>query len=182
MPRVAVIVGSLRRESINRKLAQALIRLADGKLDMQLVDVSDVPLFDQDLEENLPPAVARYKDEIKAAGAVLFVTPEYNRSLPGVMKNLIDWGTRPRGQNSWSGKPAAIIGTSAGKLGTAAAQLHLRSILSILNVQLMGQPEAYVTMTPELIDADNNVTDEKTREVLERFLDRFAAWIERSSK
>jgi chromate reductase, NAD(P)H dehydrogenase (quinone) len=124
--KVAVVVGSNRRDSINRKLAQALAGLAEGRLAFHFVSIEDLPFYNQDLEGELPQSVVRFKSEIAAADAVLFVTPEHNRSVPAVLKNAIDWGARPYGQNSWSGKPAAITGTSPGALGTAVAQLHLR--------------------------------------------------------
>ena len=180
MVSVAVIVGSLRRGSINRKLAAALTRLAEGKLDLQLVEIADVPLFNQDLEREPPAGVVRFKAAVAAADAVLFVTPEYNRSISGVMKNVIDWGTRPSGQNVWGGKPAAIIGASRGRLGTAAAQQHLRNVLATVNMAVMAQPEAFVTLGAEQMDEAGNLLDASLTGRLEKFLDRFAAWTARA--
>src|SRR5262249_53019551 len=141
--KVAVIVGSNRRESVNRRLAHALTRLDADKLAFSFVQIDDLPLYNQDLEAELPKSVARFKSEIAAADGLLFVTPEHNRSIPAVLKNAIDWGARPYGQNSWSGKPGAITGTSPGAIGAAIAQQHLRQVLGNLGVLVMGG-EAYI--------------------------------------
>jgi chromate reductase, NAD(P)H dehydrogenase (quinone) len=178
--KVAVIVGSNRRDSINRKLAQALARLGEGRLAFHFVPTEDLPLYNQDLEGELPPSVVRFKSEIAAADAVLFVTPEHNRSIPAVLKNAIDWGARPYGQNSWNGKPAAITGTSPGALGTAAAQLHLRQVLGTLGALVMGG-EAYISFKPGLVDPNGTIADETTRGFLEAFIDQFAATVTRLS-
>ncbi len=178
MVKVAVIVGSLRRESINRKLALALKKLGRRKqLDLDLVDVADLPHYNQDLWDDPPAAVTRLKRDIEAADAVMFVSPEYNRAPPGVVKDVIDWGSRPYGKNSWSGKPAAVIGATTGKIGTAVAQSHLRSTLLVLDLAVMGQPEAYIQLPADSIDADHNVTDEAIRGFLEKWLAAFADWI-----
>jgi chromate reductase, NAD(P)H dehydrogenase (quinone) len=171
---VAVLVGSSRRDSINRKLAQALAKLGTERLAFRFVALDELPLYNQDLEGELPQSVVRFKSEIAAADALLFVTPEHNRSIPALLKNAIDWGARPYGQNSWSGKPAAITGTSPGALGTAAAQLHLRQVLGILGVVLTGG-EAYVSFKPGVVDANGTVADASTRDFLKTFLDQFAA-------
>jgi len=171
---VAVIVGSNRRES-NRKLARALARLADGKLALRIVQIDDLPMFNQDLESPLPANVARLKTAIESADALLVVTPEHNRSIPAVLKNAIDWGTRPFGRNSWAGKSAAIIGTSPGAIGTALAQQHLRQVLGNLGAVVIGG-EAYVTYKPELIDQTDSVVDEGTRKFLQSFIDQFAGF------
>jgi len=178
--KVAVIVGSNRRDSINRKLAQALARLGEGRLAFHFVPTEDLPLYNQDLEGELPPSVVRFKSEIAAADAVLFVTPEHNRSLPAVLKNAIDWGARPYGQNSWNGKPAAITGTSPGALGTAAAQLHLRQVLGTLGALVMGG-EAYISFKPGLVDSNEAIADETTRGFLKAFIDQFATTATRLS-
>jgi chromate reductase len=178
---VAVIIGSLRRDSINRKLAKALAKLGQAKFKFNLVEIGDLPIYNEDLWQNPPASVLRMKKEIEAADAVLFVTPEYNRSIPPVLKNAIDWGTRPWGQNSWAGKPASIVGTTPGAVGTAVAQTHLRSVAVILDVILMGQPEVYFVMKPGLIDENDDVTDDTTREFLQGYLARFAAWIDQVS-
>jgi len=179
MSKIAVIVGSIRRDSINRKLAEALVKLAGPKLEFTHVQIDDLPLFSQDLEPNPPAAVTRIKGQIEAADGVLIVTPEYNRSIPGVLKNAIDWASRPYGKNSFSGKPTAGIGTSGGAIGTAVAQQHLRSILAYLNVTLMGQPEGYIQFKQGLVDAQHNVTDESVRKFLQSYVDAFTAWVDR---
>jgi len=176
--KVAVIVGSNRRESLNRKLAQALTRLGAEKIAFSFIQIDDLPIYNQDLEGELPKNVARFKSEIAAADGLLFVTPEHNRSIPTVLKNAIDWGARPYGQNSWSGKPAAITGTSPGALATAVAQQHLRQVLGALGVLVMGG-EAYVGFKPGLIEADGAIADESTRKFLSNFVDQFAALVAR---
>jgi chromate reductase len=176
--KIAIILGSNRRESLNRSLAHALARLGAGKLAFSFVRLDDLPLYNQDLESPLPENVGRFKSEIGAADGVLFVTPEHNRSLPALMKNAIDWGARPYGKNSWQGKPAAITGTSPGALGTAIAQQHLRQILGDLGALVMGG-EAYVTFRSGLIDADGAVTDDATRGFLTTFVDQFASLVAR---
>jgi chromate reductase, NAD(P)H dehydrogenase (quinone) len=179
MSKIAVIVGSLRRDSINRKLAEALADLAKPKAEFVLSKIDDLPPFNQDLEPSPPAAVTRLKREIEAADGVLIVTPEYNRSIPGVLKNAIDWASRPYGKNSFDRKPAAAIGTSMGAVGTAAAQQHLRSIFAYLNVKLMGQPEAYINFKPGLVDDKGTVTDEDVRKFLQGYVDSFVAWVSR---
>jgi len=180
MTRIAVIVGSLRRESINRKVAHALARLAKPKgLDLEAVKLDDLPLYDDDLWQNPPAAVLRVKQELKAADAVLFVTPEYNRSIPAVVKNVVDWASRPMAETVWPGKPAAIVGATPGAIGTAVAQSHLRSILTPLGVALLSRPEVYLSLKPEQIDAEHRVVDEKLEKLLNGFLDAFAKWIEK---
>lgn len=180
MHKIAVIVGSLRKESFNRKLAMALDKLQHPSLEFHILQCDDVPLFNQDHETNLPSSVARFKSEVEASDGVLFVTPEYNRSIPGVLKNLIDWGTRPYGKNSWKNKPAAIIGTSPGVIGTAVAQSHLRSIMTTLGMVLLSQPEVYLVFKDGLIDSQFNITDEGTKKFLQGFLELFSALVLRS--
>jgi chromate reductase len=179
--KLAVIVGSARRESLNRQLAQALVRLGADRFDASFVRIDDLPLFNQDLEADLPGSVVRFKSEIEQADALLFVTPEHNRSIPAALKNAIDWGVRPNGRNSWAGKPAAITGTSPGAIGTALAQQHLRQILgSILDVVVMGG-ETYISFKPGLIAANGTIADESTRTFLQNFVDKFAALAARLS-
>jgi len=175
---IAVIVGSLRKDSFNRKLALALDKLQHPALQLSLVKIDDIPLYNQDLDKNLPAAVFRLKEEIAAANAVLFVTPEYNRSIPGVLKNIIDWGTRPYPQNVWAGKPMKVIGTSPGAIGTAVAQSHLRSIMVAIDAILFGQPEVYLVYKEGLIDENFAITVEGTQKFLQGFLDRFAKELE----
>jgi chromate reductase, NAD(P)H dehydrogenase (quinone) len=181
MSKIVVIVGSIRRESINRKLADALTKLAKPGTQFTFARIDDLPLFSQDLEPAPPAAVTRLKGEIQAADGVLIVTPEYNRSIPGVLKNAIDWASRPYGKNSFDGKPTAAIGTSPGAVGTAAAQQHLRSILMYLNVIQMGQPEGYISYKPNMVDDAGTVPDEGVRKFLQLYIDKFTAWVERHS-
>lgn len=172
--KVALVVGSNRRESINRKLAQALAKLGAPGVEFQLVRIDDLPLFNQDDEGNLAASVVRFKSEIAAADGVLFVTPEHSRSIPAVLKNAIDWGARPWGKNSWTGKVAAVTGTSQGAISTALAQQHLRQILGAQGVVLAGG-EAYLQFKEGLFDANDGIADENTRKFLKNFLEQFAA-------
>jgi chromate reductase len=174
--KVAVVVGSNRRESINRKLAQALAKLGAPGLEFKIAQIDDLPLYNQDNEGNLPASVVRFKSEITAADGVLFVTPEHSRSIPAVLKNAIDWGARPWGKNSWTGKVAAVTGTSQGAISTALAQQHLRQILGAQGV-VLSSGEAYLQFKPDLIDANDVVTDEGTRKFLKSFLDSFAVLV-----
>lgn len=175
---IAVVVGSLRKESFNKKLILALDKLNHPNLTFNILDLQDVPLYNQDNESNLPAAVAKLKNDISKADGILFATPEYNRSIPGVLKNIIDWGTRPYGMNSWANKPAAVIGTSPGVIGTAAAQSHLRSILVTVNTILLGQPEIYLVYKNDLIDEHYNITNEDTKKFLQNFLNVFNDFVE----
>jgi len=176
LPQVAVIVGSNRRDSINRKFALALIKLGAGKFDGKLVRIDDLPLYNQDNEGNLSPEVTRFKDEIKKADGVLFVTPEHNRSIPTVLKNAIDWGARPFGTSVWPGKPGFITGTSPGLIGTALVQANLRTVMLGLGMTLLGG-ESYVQFKPNLFDDQGNVSDESTQKFLQGFVDRFATLV-----
>jgi chromate reductase len=175
---VAVIVGSLRKESYNRKLGMALAKIAAPGLDFQFLEIGDLPLYNQDLDANFPQNVLEMKDTIRDADAVLFLTPEYNRSIPGVLKNAIDWCSRPYGQGAWSGKPAAVAGAAGGAIGTALAQQHLRNVLAYLDMPTLGQPEVFLQFKEGLVDSDYNVTNEATAKFLTGFVTRFAAWIE----
>ncbi|MCL2346068.1 MAG: NAD(P)H-dependent oxidoreductase [Desulfobulbus sp.] len=175
---IAVIVGSLRQDSFNRKLAAAIARLAPAEFSCKQVAIGDLPLYNQDDDANQAPAVVRMKDEIKAARGLLFVTPEYNRSIPGVLKNAIDHGSRPYGQSVWSGKPAGILGVSVGPIGTALAQQHLRTILACLDAPTLGQPEAYIQAKDGLFDADGNIGP-GSRTFLQGWMDRYVAWVKR---
>ena len=166
MFKIAVIVGSLRSESINRRFAHALAKLAEGTLEFQFIELGDVPMYNEDLWQDPPAAVMRLKQSIEACDAVLFVTPEYNRSVPGVLKNAIDVGSRPNGKSVWGGKPGAIIGTSVGAIGTAIAQSHLRGVCAYLDIVLMNQPEMYIKHDEKRIDASGNIVSEDTRKYL----------------
>lgn len=174
---VAVVVGSVRKDSINRKLAKALVKLAPKDLQCELVRIDDLPVFNQDHDQNPPEPVVRVKTQIAAANAFLFVTPEHNRSLPTALKNVLDWVSRPYGKNLWAGKPAGVVGASVGTVGTAVAQAHLRSVLGYLDVPTLGQPEVYIHFTQGLIDDDGNISNDGTRKFLQSFVDRYVAWI-----
>ena len=178
--KIAIVVGSNRRNSINRKLAQAIARLADGRFVTNFVQIDDLPIYNQDVESPLPAGVTRFKSEIEQADALLFVTPEHNRSLPALLKNAIDWGARPYGRNSWAGKPVAITGTSPGAIAAAIAQQHLRQILGDLGALVMGG-EAYITFRPGLIDEADIIADEGTRKFLQAFVDQFTTLLARLS-
>ena len=175
---IGYLVGSLASDSINRTLAKALIRLAPPDLNLVEIPISDLPLYSRDYDADFPPAARALKDAIAGVDAVLFVTPEYNRAVPGALKNAIDWASRPRGENSFSRKPSAVIGASTGKLGTAVAQQNLRSILSFCNSPQMNAPEAYIQVTPGLITADGEVRVPSTEEFLRQFVE-FGGFIER---
>ena len=177
MKNIVVIVGSLRRQSINHQYAKALEKLAAGQFHCHFVN-TDLPLYNDDLWASPPAEVTALKDAIKAADGVLIVSPEYNRSIPAVTKNAVDWASRPYGQNAWAGKPVAITGASNGSQGTAVMQSQLRSTLVILGTAVMGDPEVYLTFKPDLLDGDYNVTNEGTAKFLKGFLDKFDAWID----
>jgi chromate reductase, NAD(P)H dehydrogenase (quinone) len=172
-PVLAVIVGSNRRDSINRKLAQGIAKLAEGRFDVKFVQIDDLPVYNQDHESDPPAPVTRLKNEIKAADALLFVTPEHNRSIPTVLKNAIDWGSRPYGQSVWGGKTAFVTGTTPGTIGTAMAQETLRTMLNFLGVVTLPA-EAYITFKPGLIDDAGRIADESTQKFLQGFVDRLA--------
>ena len=173
---IAVVVGSLRRDSLNRQLATGLAKLAPAGFSFQTIEIGDLPLYNQDDDANPAPQVKRLKEQIAAADGLLFVTPEYNRSIPGVLKNALDHASRPYGQNAWAGKPAGVIGVSIGAIGTAMAQQHLRNILAYLDVPTMGQPEAFVHAREGLFDRDGNI-GENSKAFLQKWMDRFAAWV-----
>lgn len=179
--RIEVVVGSLRRDSFNKQLAQALARLAGSEMTFSYLDLGVLPLYSQDYDADFPPVAREFKQRIEAADGLLFVTPEYNRSMPGVLKNAIDWGSRPWGHNSWKDKPAAVCGISVGATGTALAQQHLRNVLAYLDVPTMGQPEIFLKHTEDFFDASGNIANEGTRKFLQGFVDRFAAWVQRQT-
>lgn len=179
MKNVAVLLGSLSENSINRTLARALERLGDGRLRFDYLDLAGLPFYDNDLWDNPPAAVTALKHRVEAADAVLIVMPEFNRSFPAIIKNALDWGSRPYGRSSWAGKPLALAGASPGAIGTAAAQTHLRAILPVLGFVVMGQPEVHFQFKLGLIDETFEVTDEQSRAFLGGFVDSFASWIDR---
>lgn len=176
--KVAVFVGSLRRESFTRKVALALIQLAPPALEMEIVEIGGVSLYNQDLESNPPPDWIAFRDEVRPVDALLFATPEYNRSVPGVLKNAIDVGSRPKENSVFNGKPGAVISVSPGALAAFGANHHLRQSLVFLNVPTMQQPEAYIGGAAKLFDESGNLTNDSTRQFLKEFIDAFARWIE----
>lgn len=176
---VGYFVGSLARTSINRKLARALTRLAPAELQMREIPIGELPLYSYDYDADYPAPARALKDAIAAVDAILFITPEYNRSIPGALKNAIDWASRPRGQNSFARKPSATIGTSPGKIGTAVAQQHLKSILSFCNSPQMNAIEAYIQFTPGLFTDDGEVTVDSTAEFLRTYMTEFHGFITR---
>jgi len=176
---VGYFVGSLATASINRKLAHALVRLAPAELNLVEIPFRELPLYSYDYDDDFPEVARRFKDQLAAVDAVLFVTPEYNRSIPGGLKNAIDWASRPYGQNSFTRKPSAVIGTSPGAIGTAVAQQSLRSVLSFCNSPQMNAPEAYIQFTPGLISDDGEVTNESTAEFLRNYMVEFHRFIQR---
>ena len=179
MTQIAVIVGSLRKESWTRKVANAVIELAPASVQMEHVEIGALPHYNQDLETATPPAEwVAFRDRIRGAQAVLFATPEYNRSVPGVLKNAIDVGSRPYGKSVWSRKPAAVISVSPGQIGAFGANHHLRQALVFLDMPTMQQPEAYVGGADKLFDASGKLTNESTRGFLEKYVAAFATWIE----
>jgi chromate reductase len=177
---VAVFVGSLRKESFNRKVAKVLVAMAPAPLKLEIVEIGQLPLYNQDDDVNPPAASAAFKARVQKADAVLFVTPEYNRGLPGVLKNAIDVGSRPYGHSAWNGKPGAVVSVSPGAIGAFGANHQLRQSLVFLNVPAMQQPEAYIGNAAKLFDASGALTDDSTRDFLKKFMDAFARWIERN--
>lgn len=176
---VAVLIGSLRKDSINQKFAHVLEKLAEGKLKFQILNIGDLPHYNDDLWANPPKSVVELKDQVAASDAVLAIAPEYNRSYPGIIKNALDWGTRPYGKNVWSGKPAAITGASGGKIGAAVGQAHLRLDMLNDNMIVMHQPELYLQWNADDYGDDYSVKNEETRKFLMGFIDAFAAFIEK---
>ncbi|SEJ48507.1 NADPH-dependent FMN reductase [Frateuria terrea] len=176
--KVAMLVGSLRKDSFNRRLARAVEKLAPGELAFEHVEIGGLPLYDQDFDGNYPTSCQQLKQQIEAADALLFVTPEYNRSVPGVLKNAIDIASRPWGTNSFAGKPGAVIGASIGATGSALAQQHLRNVLAYLDVPLLGQPEVFVQFKDDgPVDPNGEITVESTRKFLQGFVDRYVQWV-----
>jgi chromate reductase len=175
---IAVVVGSLRRDSFNRKLATAIVKLAPADFSFKQVQISDLPLYNQDDDANQAAAVKRLKGEIAASQGLLFVTAEYNRSIPGVLKNAIDHASRPYGQNAWAGKPAGVLGVSVGAVGTALSQQHLRNVLAYLDVPTLGQPEAFIQAKDGLFDAAGDIGAD-SKKFLQGWMDKYVAWVKR---
>lgn len=178
---IAVVVGSLRRDSFNRKLATAIAKLAPAEFSFSQLRIDDLPLYNQDDDAHQAEPVRRLKSEIAAARGVIFVTPEYNRSLPGVLKNAIDHASRPYGQSAWAGKPAGILGVSVGAIGTAVAQQHLRNVLGYLDCPTLGQPECFIQATDGLFDASGGIGSD-SRAFLQGWMDRYVAWVKVHAK
>jgi len=180
--KIAVIVGSLRKESFSRKIAKTMIALAQGKLEMEIVEIRDLPLYNEDDETATPPqAFTEFRDRIRAADGVLFITPEYNRSVPAALKNAIDVGSRPYGKAAWTGKPCAIVSQSPGALGGFGANHHLRQTLPFLNMPAMPAPEAYLGGIAGKFEGDQ-LTDDSLRGFLQTFVDSFAGWVDKHAR
>lgn len=177
--RIAVFVGSLRKESFNRKMALALMNVAPESLKLEIVEIGGLALYNQDFDDNPPVAYTQFRESLKQFDGVLFVTPEYNRSVPAVLKNAIDVGSRPYGQSAWNGKPGAVMSVSPGVIGGFGANHHLRQTLVFLNVPTMNQPEAYIGNAANLFDEKGNLTNDSTREFITKFMQAFAEWISR---
>jgi chromate reductase len=176
--KIVVVVGSLRRESFNRKLAHAVTKLAPAEFSFQQLEIAGLPLYNQDDDANQAAAVLHMKARVNAAQGVLFVTAEYNRSIPGVLKNAIDHASRPYGQSAWNGKPAGILGVSVGAVGTAVAQQHLRNVLAYLNMPTLGQPEAFIQAKEGLFDEAGNIGP-GSQAFLQGWMDQYVAWVKK---
>lgn len=176
---VAVIVGSLRKASINRQLAQAIGKMGAEQVQFSIVEIGDLPLYNEEADGHEVEAVKRFRAAVGMADGVLFVTPEYNRSMTGALKNALDQGSRPYGQSVWGGKPAAVIGISPGAVGTALSQQHLRSVLSHLNMPTLGQPEMFLQMREDFFAPDGSI-GERSQAYVQKFIDQFVLWIARS--
>ncbi len=173
---IAVVVGSLRRDSFNRKLANAIVKLAPPEFSFKEAQIGDLPLYNQDDDASQADSVKRLKREIKTAHGLLFVTAEYNRSIPGVLKNAIDHASRPYGDSAWAGKPAGVLGVSVGAAGTSMAQQHLRNVLAYLDVPTLGQPEAFIHAKDGLFDEAGSI-GQASKQFLQTWMDRYAAWV-----
>jgi chromate reductase len=176
---IVVIVGSLRRESLNRRMANALRELAPASLNLEIVEIGQLPLYNQELDADPPAAWQEFRARVKKADGVLFITPEYNRSIPAPLKNAIDVGSRPQGQSAWDKKPAAVVSVSPGMIGAFGANHHLRQSLVFLNMPTMQQPEAYIGGADKLFDAGGKIANDGTRGFLSKFMEAYAAWVEK---
>jgi chromate reductase, NAD(P)H dehydrogenase (quinone) len=175
--KVAVFVGSLRKDSINKKLAKAVEKLMPADYEFEYVDIGELPLYNQDYDADYPAPYRRLKQQIEGADALLFVTPEYNRSVPGVLKNAIDIGSRPWGKNSFAGKPAAVIGASIGTIGTAIAQQHVRGSLAFVDAPTLAQPEVFIHFKEGLFDDEGDIGPDETRKFLQGFVGKYVDWV-----
>ncbi len=180
--KIAVIVGSLRKESFNLKTAKEMMAMTPDSLSMELLDISGLPWFNEDLEENPPQEWVALREKIQDADGLLFFTPEYNRSVPGVLKNALDVGSRPYGENSWDGKPAAIVSVSIGAISGFGANHHLRQSLVFVNVPTMAQPEAYIGGAAELFDDNGKLTNDSTKDFLKSYMEAFEKWVHTNAK
>jgi len=180
--KIAVLVGSLRKESFNRKMAKAIIAVAPASLMLEIVEIGELPMYNQDFDDKPPVAYTQFRELLKKFDGVLFVTPEYNRSVTAVLKNAIDVGSRPYGQSVWDGKPGAVMSVSIGALGGFGANHHLRQTLVFLNVPIMAQPEAYIGNAANLFDEKGNFTNDSTREFIKKFMQAFAVWVTRNTE
>ena len=179
--RIAVVVGSLRRDSFNRKLADALQKMAPQEFSLELAEIGDLPLYNQDDDANQAASVQRLKQLVAGSQGVIFVTPEYNRSVPGVLKNAIDHASRPYGQSAWAGKPAGVIGISIGAIGTAMAQQHLRNILAYLDMPTLGQPEVFLQNKPGLFAEDGSIGPD-SQKFIQGWMDRYCEFVRQRAK
>ncbi len=177
--KIAVIVGSLRKESYNRKIAEEMIRLSEGKLEMEIVEIADLPLYTEDLDQNPPEAWTSFREQIKGADGLLIVSPEYNRTIPGALKNAVDVGSRPYGSSVWPGKPGAVVTSSISSLGGLAANHHIRQAFVFVDVPLMQQPEAYIGNAAEIFKEDGKTLVADTEKFLSDFIDAFHQWVEK---
>ncbi|SRR5699024_1709563 len=176
---IGYIIGSLSKDSINRKLTDNLLELANNNLKFSEINISHLPLYNRDNDTDFPPQAREFKEKIETSDALLFVTPEYNRTLPAALKNALEWGSRPFGQNAFAHKPAGVIGASPGNPGTSMSQQHLRNVLSYLNVPTLNQPEAFIQFTPQRFADDGTAQDDATREVLQNWLSAYYDWTKR---
>ncbi|WP_374028957.1 NADPH-dependent FMN reductase [Bdellovibrio bacteriovorus] len=179
--KILALVGGISKGSINKKLYRALKAMAPQGMEIEDFDIASLPFFTQDMENDPPDLVKKYKERIKESEAVLFVSPEYNRSFPGVLKNAIDWGSRPYGQNLWNHKPAGVIGASIGNIGTFGAQHHLRQVLAYLNMNVMGQPECYLNVSKAFND-QGELTDENVKKLLQQYWEAYSNWIKKEKR
>jgi len=177
--KIAVIVGSLRKESYNRKIAEEMIRLSEGKLEMKIVEIADLPLYTEDLDQNPPEAWTSFREQIKGADGLLIVSPEYNRTIPGALKNAVYVGSRPYGSSVWPGKPGAVVTSSISSLGGLAANHHIRQAFVFVDVPLMQQPEAYIGNAAEIFKEDGKTLVADTEKFLSDFIDAFHQWVEK---
>jgi len=177
--RNAIVIGSLRRDSYNRKLANAIKKLAPPEFSFQELRIDDLPLYNQDEDANQSDPVKRLKSEVTASHGVIFVTPEYNRSVPGVLKNAIDHASRPYGDSAWTGKPAGVLGASIGAPGTSMAQQHLRNMLAYLDMPMLGQPEVFLHVTEGFFDQNGDIARPDTRQFLQHWMDAYVTWVKK---